>query len=76
MRQMGCFSRWSQVNFTAAHDRLIAELVCPTDLADQWHYLETSKKPYHLNCAALTLRLEAINKMMSLFPGANSILPM
>ena len=64
------------VNFTAAHDHLIAELVCPTDLADQQHYLETSKKPYHLNCAAPALRLEMINKMMSLFPGTNGNLPM
>ena len=38
------------VNFMAARDHLIAELVHPTDLADQRHYLETSKKPYHLNC--------------------------
>ena len=40
-------------NFTIASNNLIAELVHPTDLADQQHYLETSKKPYHLNCAAL-----------------------
>ena len=58
------------VNFMAAHDCLVAELVHPTDLADQWHCLDTSKKPYHLNCAALASRLEMINKMMSLFPGA------
>ena len=38
------------VNFMAARDHLIAELVRPTDLADQRHYLETSKKPYRLNC--------------------------
>ena len=59
----------------AVHDHLIAELVCPTDLADQFHYLETSKKPYHLNCVALAARLEMINKMMSRFPGANGNLP-
>ena len=64
------------LNFTAARDRLIAELVRPTDLTDQRHYLETSKKPYCLNCAALTSRLEMINKMMSLLPGANGNLPM
>ena len=61
------------VNFTVVRDRLIAELVCPTDLADQRHYLETSKKPYCLNCAALAVRLEMINKMMSLFPGPTVI---
>ena len=64
------------VNFMAARDHLIAELVHPTDLADQRHYLEMSKKPYCLNCAALASRLEMINKMMSLFPGANGNLPM
>ena len=31
-------------NFTIACNNLIAELVRPTDLADQRHYLETSKK--------------------------------
>ena len=31
-------------NFNIAHNNLIAELVRPTDLADQRHYLETSKK--------------------------------
>ena len=64
------------VNFTSACDHLIAELVCPTDLADQRYYLDTSKKPYHINCVALASRLEVINKMMSLFPGANGNLPM
>ena len=66
----------TQVNFMAACDCLIAKLVCPTDLADQWHYLETGKKSCYLNCVALILRLETINKMMSLFPGANGNLPM
>ena len=45
-------------NFTVARNNLIAELVRPTDLADQRHYLETSKKPYHLTCAALAARIE------------------
>ena len=55
-------------NFQLVRNELIAELVRPTDLADQQHYLETSKKPYKLNCAALSARLETINKMMALFP--------
>ena len=63
-------------NFTIVHDSLIAGLVCPTDLADQQHYLETSKKPYHLNCAALTAHIRTINKMMSLFPGVAGSPPM
>ena len=63
-------------NFTVARNNLIAELVRPTDLADQRHYLETSKKPYHLTCAALAARIETINKMMSLFPGAAGNPPM
>ena len=64
------------VNFQLVRNELIAELVRPTDLADQRHYLETSKKPYKLNCAALSARLETINKMMSLFPGAGGNPPM
>ena len=63
-------------NFLLIRNELIAELVCPADLADQRHYLETSKKPYKLNCAALSARLETINKMMSLFPGAGGNPPM
>ena len=63
-------------NFQLVRNELIAELVRPTDLADQRHYLETSKKPYKLNCAALSARLETINKMMSLFPGAGGNPPM
>ena len=64
------------VNFQLVCDELMAELVRPTNLADQRHYLETSKKPYKLNCAALSARLEMINKMMSLFPGAGGNPPM
>ena len=63
-------------NFQLVRNKLIAELVRPTDLADQRHYLETSKKPYKLNCAALSARLETINKMMSFFPGAGGNPPM
>ena len=63
-------------NFLLVRNELIAELVRPTDLADQSHYLETSKKPYKLNFAALSARLETINKMMSLFPGAGGNPPM
>ena len=63
-------------NFQLLCNELMAELVHPTDLADQRHYLETRKKPYKLNCAALSARLEKINKMMSLVPGAGSNPPM
>ena len=37
-------------NFLLVRNEVIAELVRPTDLADQQHYSETSKKPYNLNC--------------------------
>ena len=63
-------------NFNHVRNNLIAGLVRPTDLADQRHYLETSKKPYRLNCASLASRIETINKMMSLFPGAAGNPPM
>ena len=63
-------------NFTIAHINLIAALVPPNDLDDQRHYLETSKKPYHLTCAALAARIETINKMMSLLLGAAGNPPM
>ena len=60
-------------NLTNVRNNLIAGLVHPTD---QHHYLETSKKPYRLNCASLAARIETINKMMSLFPGATGNPPM
>ena len=63
-------------NFQLVCNELMAELVRPTNLADQRHYLETSTKPYKLNCAALSARLETINKMMSLFPSAGGNPPM
>ena len=63
-------------NFQLVCNEFIAELVHPTNLADQRHYLETSKKPYKLNCATLSARLETINKIMSLFPGAGGNPPM
>ena len=63
-------------NFQLVRNELMAELVRPTDLADQRHYLETSKMPYKLNCAALSAQLETINTMMSLFPGAGGNPPM
>ena len=63
-------------NFMIVHTNLIAGLVCPTDLADQRHYLATSKKSYHLHCPALAACIETINKMMSLFPGAAGNPPM
>ena len=59
----------TMANFTNVRNNLVAGLVHRTDLVDQCHYLETSKKPYRLNCASLAARIETINKMMSLFPG-------
>ena len=66
----------AMANFTNVQNNLIAGLVCPTDLADQCHYLEASKKPYQLNCASLAAHVETIHKMMSLFPGATGNPPM
>ena len=66
----------TMANFTNVQNNLIAGLVHLTDLADQRHYLEMSKKPYRLNCASLTACIEIINKMMSLFPGAAGNPPM
>ena len=63
-------------SFLLIRNNLIAELVHATNLTNQRHYLETSKNPYKLNCAALLARLETINKMMLLFPGAGGNPPM
>lgn len=63
-------------NHATAIQRLMATLIRPTDLADQRHYLETSKKPFKMSCATLAARLETINKMMSLFPGTDDNPPL
>ena len=51
----------------------------PTDLADQEHcirhYICHCKKPFKYNCHELSSRLQFMNKMMSLFPGANNTPP-
>ena len=47
----------------------------PTDLADQEHYICHCKKPFKYNCHELSSRLQFMNKMMSLFPGANDTPP-
>ena len=64
------------VNFDTTRENLITEIVCPTDLVDPHHYLETSRKHYKLNCATLASCLEIMIKMMLLFPGTNGNLPM
>ena len=45
----------------------------PTDLADQEHYICHCKKPFRYNCQELSSCLLFMNKMMSLFLGANSM---
>ena len=51
----------------------------PTHLADQEHYIRHyichCKKPFKYNCHELSSRLQFMNKMMSLFPGANNTPP-
>ena len=64
------------VGFATSSEHLIAEIICPTVLADQCHDLETNKKLYKINCAALSAHLEMIGKMMSLFPGVNGNPPL
>ena len=50
---------------------LLMQNIKPTDLADQEHYICHCKKPFKYNCHELSSRLQFMNKMMSLFPGAN-----
>ena len=66
----------TMANFINVRNNLIAGLVRPTDLADQRHYLEMSKKPYRLNCTSLAAHIETINKMMSLLLGTAGNPPM
>lgn len=61
--------------FGHAVNDLIGQYIRPTDLADQRHYLETTKKPFKLPCLQLGGRLKMINKLMSRFPGANGVNP-
>ena len=54
---------------------LLQQNIKPTDLADQEHYICHCKKPFKYNCHELSSRLPFMNKMMSLFPGANDTPP-
>ena len=56
--------------FQAAIDAFVNESIWPTDLADEQHYLQMCRKPHRLTCATLSARLEYINKLLSVFPGA------
>jgi len=62
--------------FNDAIAEFISQFVKPTDLADQRHYLETTKKPFKLSCQSLAGRLKVVNKLMSCFPGAQGVPPL
>ena len=61
--------------FQAAIDAFVNESIRPTDLADEQHYLQMFGKPHRLTCATLSARIEYLNKLLSVFPGAGSNLP-
>ena len=46
-----------------------------TDLADQEHYICHCKKTVHFNCHELASHLQFMNKIMTLFLGANDAPP-
>ena len=61
--------------FHQATTELLLQNIKPTDLADQEHYIRHCKKPFKYNCHELSSRLQFMNKMMSLFPGAHDTPP-
>jgi len=61
--------------FDTAIDAFIVKFLKSTDLGDMKHYLSTSSKPFKLSCVDLASRLRSINRMLSLFPGANNVEP-
>ena len=61
--------------FYQATTELLMQNIKPTDLADQEHYIRHCKKPFRYNCHELSSHLQFMNKMMSLFPGANNTPP-
>ena len=62
-------------SFYHATKVLLMQNIKPTDLADQEHYIHHCKKPFQYNCHELSSHLQFMNKMMSLFPGANDMPP-
>ena len=56
--------------FQAAIDAFVNESIQPMDLADEQHYLQMCCKPHRLTCATLSARIEYLNKLLSVFPGA------
>ena len=61
--------------FNQATTELLMQRIKPTDLADQEHYIHHCKKTFKYNCHELSSHLQFMNKMMSLFPGANDTPP-
>ena len=57
--------------FHQATTELLMQNIKPTELADQEHYIQHCKKPFKYNCHELSSCLQFMNKMMSLFLGAN-----
>ena len=63
------------MGFYHATKVLLMQNIKPTDLADQEHYICHCNKPFWYNCHELSSHLQFMNKMMSLFPGANNMPP-
>lgn len=61
--------------FANAIDDFIGNYIMDTDLADQRRYLDTVRKPLKFKCPLLMGRLRMLNKLLSLFPGANNTAP-
>ena len=62
-------------NFVTCQSSFIDRYLRATDLPDQQTYLDTTKKPYKLSVKELSARLQYVNSLMALYPGAGGVVP-
>ena len=58
------------VGSQASVEAFLPYFLRPTDYADQVNYLNNAPKPFKLTCLQLVARLQFMNRMIGLFPGA------
>ena len=58
------------VGFQASVEVFLPYFLRPTDYTDQVNYLNNAPKPFKLTCLQLAARLQFMNCMIGLFPGA------
>ena len=65
----------TEQGFRNATTAFILIYIKGTDLLDEQHYLDNVRKPFNLSVKELGTRLQLVNRLLALFPGANGVAP-